>query len=79
MSIVNRRNAMIGWVTWKGAKWLAKDKARKAVPAVQDRRPNKAAIGLAGAAALTGSLLFWKARKRSSEPAAVANAEADTD
>ena len=28
MSIVNRRNAMIGWMTWKAAKWLAKDKAR---------------------------------------------------
>jgi hypothetical protein len=52
MGIVNRRNAMIGWVTWRTARWLAKDKARKAVPAVQDRRPNKPAVAAAGAAAL---------------------------
>jgi hypothetical protein len=79
MSIVNRRNALIGWATWKVGKRVAKKKARTAVPTVEDGRPNKPAIAAAGAAALVGSLLFWKARKRGSEPAAVANAEADAD
>jgi hypothetical protein len=76
MSIVNRRNAVIGWVTWKGAKFVAKEKARKAVPAVEDRRPNKPAVAAVGAAALAGSVLFWKARKRGQEPVAVGEAEA---
>jgi hypothetical protein len=79
MSIVNRRNAMIGWMTWKAAKWLAKDKARKAVPAVEDRRPNKPAVAAVGAAALAGSVLFWKARKRDREPVTVGDAEADKE
>jgi hypothetical protein len=79
MSIVNRRNAMIGWVTWRTARWLAKDKARKAVPAVQDRRPNKPAVAAAGAAALAGSVLFWKARKRGREPEPVAVGAAEAE
>jgi|KBSMisStaDraftv2_1062788.scaffolds.fasta_scaffold2229880_1 hypothetical protein len=79
MSIVNRRNAVIGWVTWKGAKFVAKEKARKAVPAVEDRRPNKPAVVAAGAAALAGSVLFWKARKRAPEPEPVAVGDAEAD
>jgi len=79
MSIVNKRNAVLGWMTWKVGKRVAKRKAKTAVPTVEGGRPNKPAIAAAGAAALAGSLLFWKARKRSREPAAVANGEADTD
>jgi hypothetical protein len=65
MSIVNRRNAVLGWATWKVHKHRAKKKARQAMPGVDEGRPNKAAIAAAGAAALAGSVLFWrKARKR---------------
>jgi hypothetical protein len=64
MSIVNRRNALLGWATWKVGKRVARRKAREAVPAVESGRPNKPAIAAAGAAALAGSLFFWrKARK----------------
>jgi hypothetical protein len=64
MSIVNKRNAVLGWVTWKVGKRVAKRKARQAVPSVEEGRPNKPAIAAAGAAALA-SVLFWrKARKR---------------
>ncbi len=68
MGIVNKRNAVLGWLTWRVGKRVAKKKARQAVPAVEDGKPNKPAIA-AGVAALLGGLLFWrKARKRDGEP-----------
>jgi hypothetical protein len=64
MGIVNKRNAMLGWLTWNVGKRLARKKAKAAVPAVEGGKPNKPAIA-AGVAALAGTLLFWrKARKR---------------
>jgi hypothetical protein len=70
MSIVNKRNAVLGWATWKVGKRIAKKKAKTAVPTVEGGRPNKPAIAAAGAAALAGSLLFWrKARRRHDEDA----------
>ena len=77
MSIVNRRNAVLGWATWKVHKRRVKKKARQAVPAVEERRPNKAAIAAAGAAALAGSVLWRKTRKGSAP--VIAEAEADTE
>jgi hypothetical protein len=66
MSIVNRRNAVLGWATWKVAHNLARMKARQALPA--ESRSKKPAIAAAGAAALAGSVLFWrKARRRTAE------------
>jgi len=63
MTVVNRRNAVLGWATWKIAHNLARRKARQALPA--ESRSKKPAIAAAGAAALAGSLLFWrKARRR---------------
>ena len=64
MSIVNKRNAVLGWLTWRVGKRVAKKKAKAAVPAVEGGKPNKPAIA-AGVAALFGTLLFWrKAKKR---------------
>jgi hypothetical protein len=64
MGIVNRRNAVLGWLTWTVGKRLAKKKAKAAVPAVEDGKPNKPAVGLAaGLAALGGALVFWRMRK----------------
>jgi hypothetical protein len=78
MSIVNKRNAVLGWATWKVGKRMAKRKARTAVPAVEGGRPNKPAIAAAGAAALAGSLLFWrKARRRHDEDGG--SSEADSE
>ena len=59
MSIVNRRNAMLGWLTWTAGKRIAKRKAREAVPGVDEGRPNKGLIVslLAAAAAV---LFFWR-------------------
>jgi hypothetical protein len=64
MGIINKRNAVLGWLTWSVGKRAAKKKAKAAVPAVEGGRPNKPALA-AGIAALAGTLLFWrKAKKR---------------
>jgi hypothetical protein len=64
MGIVNRRNAVLGWLTWTVGKRAAKRKARSAVPAIEGRRPNKPAVGLAaGVAALGSVLFFWRKKK----------------
>ena len=67
MSIVNRRNAVLGWLSWLGLKHVVKRKAKDAVPGTVEgsRRPNKGAIA-AGLAAIGGLLWFW--RKSSDEP-----------
>jgi len=73
VSIVNRRNAVLGWGVWKigkkvlvvGTKSVAKDKAKKAAPSVEGGRPNKplVAVSLAG---IAGALTFWR-KKRGGE------------
>ncbi len=65
MGIVNKRNAVIGWLTLSVGKRVAKKKAKAAVPAVEGGKPNKPAIA-AGVAALAGTLLFWRKAKRGS-------------
>jgi LPXTG-motif cell wall-anchored protein len=66
MSIFNRRNAVMGWLTWVAAKRVMKKRARDAVPQTAEGslRPNKGAI-VAGLAALGGALWFW--RRKSSD------------
>jgi LPXTG-motif cell wall-anchored protein len=64
MGIVNKRNALLGWVTWNLGKRVARKKAKAALPAVEGGRPNKPAVGLAaGLAAVGGVLLFWRKKK----------------
>ena len=70
MSIVNRRNAVLGWGVWKIGKRVAKRKAKGAAPSVEGGRPNKPAMavgaaGLAGAAA--GVMTFWRKRRNGGE------------
>lgn len=65
MSIVNRRNAVLGWGVWTIGKNIAKRKAKSAAPSVEGGRPNKPlwAVAIAGA---VGALTFWR-RHRDSE------------
>jgi hypothetical protein len=67
MGVVNRRNAVLGWLVWKSSKYAAKRKAKDAVPGRADdsMRPNKSAIAT-GLAALGGVLWFWKRRRAGS-------------
>jgi len=62
MGIVNRRNAIVGWLVLKVGKRAAKKKALEAAPAVRARG---AAAG--GLAALGGLLFFWRKKKRGAE------------
>jgi hypothetical protein len=66
MSIVNRRNAVLGWGAWKLGKSAVKWKAKSAAPGVEGRRPNKSllAVTLAG---LVGALTFWRRHRAGSE------------
>jgi hypothetical protein len=66
MSIFNRRNAVMGWLSWLVAKRVLKRKAKDAVPGTLEgsRRPNKGAIATS-LAAVGGLLWFW--RRKSSD------------
>ena len=61
MGIVNRRNAVVGWLVLKAGKRAAKKKAQSVGP---EARRRGAAVGGA-LAALGGLLLFWKKKKKS--------------
>jgi hypothetical protein len=63
MSVLNRRNAVVGWVVYQVGIRVIKRKAKAAVPTIdtESKRPNKSAIALAAATAV-GVLTFWKAR-----------------
>ncbi len=65
--IVNKRNALLGWLTWRVGKRVARKKAKAAVPTVEGGRPNAGAIAT-GVAAIGASLFFWrKLRRRGDE------------
>ena len=61
MSIINRRNAVLGWLAWTVGKRAARRKAKDAVPAIdpETKRPNKGAI-VSALAALGGAIFVWR-------------------
>jgi hypothetical protein len=61
MGIVNKRNAVVGWVAVKVGKRVVKQKAAGAVPSA------RTGGALAGALAAVGGVLFFWRRKRGSE------------
>jgi ABC-type Co2+ transport system permease subunit len=68
MSMINRRNAVLGWMVWSAFKQIGKQKARRAVPGAGDYAGlNKSAIASIAAAATGVALVVW--RKKSGEPA----------
>jgi len=50
MSVINRRNAVMGWAVWNVVKRVGKRKARNATPSVEGRKPNKSLIAVVLAA-----------------------------
>jgi|GraSoiStandDraft_4_1057263.scaffolds.fasta_scaffold1259259_3 hypothetical protein len=71
MSIVNRRNAVIGWATWTTVKRIAAFKAKRVATAATPARDDggsegkgKAVKVIAVAAAAAGAVVFWKKRHR---------------
>jgi len=62
VSIVNRRNALIGWGVWKIGKRVAKRKALAATPTVENGRPNKSLVAVT-VAGTVGVLTFVRKRR----------------
>ena len=50
MSVINRRNAVVGWAVWNVVKRVGKRKARNAAPSVEGGKPNKSLIAVVLAA-----------------------------
>ncbi len=65
MGLVNKRNAVLGWMVWQVGKRVAKRKARDTIvpgTAGGSKRPNAGAIASA-LAALGGAVWFWRRRR----------------
>ena len=75
MSVINRRNALFGWVVYQVGIRVIKQKAKSAVPTIdtESKRPNKIAIALAAATAV-GALTFWKLRSGGGDDSSPADA-----
>ncbi len=59
--MLKKRYALLGWLTWRVGKRMAARKARAAVPAVEEGRPNKGLI-VSALAALGAIVFFWRRR-----------------
>jgi hypothetical protein len=66
MSIINRRNAVIGWGAWKLGKTAVMWKAKSAAPGVEKGRPNKSLLAVT-VAGLVGALTFLRRFRAGSE------------
>jgi len=64
MTVINKRNAVIGWLVLK----VGKRKAKQSAPSKATAAKAGAAAG--GLAAVGTSLLFWRKKKKSNEPLA---------
>jgi LPXTG-motif cell wall-anchored protein len=64
MSVLNKRNAVLGWTVWQVGKRVAMKKARDAAPgrSGDSIRPNKGAIAI-GVAALGAAVWLWRKRR----------------
>jgi MYXO-CTERM domain-containing protein len=67
MGIFNRRNAVVGWLSWIVAKRVLKRKAKDAVSGSGEgsKRPKKGVVATVLAA--LGGLLWFRRRRRSDE------------
>jgi hypothetical protein len=62
MGIVNKRNAVVGWMAVKIGKRVVKRKAADAVPSAKTGGAAAGALAAAG-----GALFFWRRAKRGGE------------
>jgi hypothetical protein len=70
MTILNRRNAFLGWVVWETGKRMARKKAKNVLPGMSEEvrpaRKRKRRALAAALAATVGAVMFW--RKRAAAP-----------
>ena len=64
MSIINRRNAILGWAVWQGSKRFAKLKAKGVTPSVHRGGSNKSLLAFS-VAGIVGALTFWRKHQSS--------------
>ena len=67
MGIVNRRNAIVGWIVLRNRKRLLKE-MKRSVPPPGSRFAAIGAGVVAGIVGIAGGLLFWR-KKQGSDPA----------
>ena len=60
MAVMNRRNAVMGWIAWAIAKEALRSKTRRVVPTNGTSTRRKLIVPAAMAAAVGGAVLFWK-------------------
>ena len=68
MSIMNRRNAILGWLAWNVAKQIGKRQASKRLQSSGNGHATRNGISAAvaaGIAASVGALVFWRRRRDS--------------
>lgn len=70
VSIFNRRNAALGWLTWIVGKRVAERKARSVVGADDGRSKKKLFVGTL--AAVGAALFFWRRRDEDEQPPSAA-------
>ena len=71
--MLSKRKALLGYVTYKAGKPIAKRAMKRKAKAVVGTRPGSRMLSISGIAAavgaVVGGLLFWRKRKsRSGEP-----------
>ena len=66
MSVINRRNAVMGWAVWKVAKRMGRKKARDVTPSVEGGKPNKSLIAVVFAA-VAGAFAVLRGRRSTSD------------
>ena len=65
MSIINRRNAILGWAVWTGSKRFATFKAKRAAKSSGNGGRVKKPLLAVSVASLVGALTFWRRHQRS--------------
>ena len=66
MTVINRRNAVMGWAVWKVAKRMGRKKARDVTPSVEGGKPNKSLIAVVFAA-VAGAFAVLRGRRSTSD------------
>lgn len=65
MGIMNKRNAVLGWLTWTAGKRIAKKKVKGAVPGKSQSSSKRKPALFAGIAAAIGGAALLKRRRKS--------------
>jgi hypothetical protein len=70
MSVINRRNAVVGYLVVAATKSALRHKAKEAVPSIDrdSKRPNKSAIAALLLAGTVGVATFWHKRNGDDSP-----------